>query len=386
MNCSTNLINRNLCRKVMFKIIACDNNARYGRLRTAHGTIETPCFMPVATKGVGKFIGTDDYAGIGAQAIICNAFLLSLNPGLEGIKKAGGLHRFVGFNRAIFTDCGGFQMLRQSLLNNVCERGIVFKHPQTKEKLLLTPEGIMQIQNSLSSDVAMGLDCVLPYGQKEEQFRDALRLTHKWMGECRRAHANKKQMLFGIVQGGTFPDLRKKSAEFIEGLNFDGNAVGGLAIGEPAHMTYKIINESNRILSMEKPRYVMGLGEPLQVLECIERGIDIFDSIYPTKNARHGMLFTFDGVVSIRRSIYRKDRKPVEEDCDCTVCKIFSRAYLRYLYKMDSSAGKRYMSIHNLRFMQKLVNKARLAIKEGRFARFKREIKRKLDIRRVDIG
>ncbi|MBI5871739.1 tRNA guanosine(34) transglycosylase Tgt [archaeon] len=358
----------------MFKLLSISGNARYGKLKTGHGIIETPCFMPVATKAVGKFIASDDYISIGAQAIISNAFLLSLNPGTEAIKKAGNLHKFMGFKGPIFTDCGAFQMIKGQLLNSTSERGIIFNHPHTNLPLLLTPKEIMTIQNDLGSDIAMALDCLLPFGRKKEEYALALKLTHKWMEESKSSHNNSRQLLFGITQGGTFLDLRRKSAQFINSLNFDGNAIGGLAIGEPKKATYSIIRESSKILNKNKPRYVMGLGHPLQLLNAIELGIDIFDSIYPAKNARHGMLFTFNGTLNIRKSIYKTDKKPIEEDCFCPTCKLFSRAYLRYLCKNEETAGKRLMSIHNLRFMQRLMQTARQAIKENNFKKFKKEI------------
>lgn len=354
----------------MFTLINEEKNARVGILKTPHGEIETPFFMPVATKAVGRFVSVDDYKHTNANAIISNAFLLSQDPGLEMFEKRKGIHNFMHYNGIIFTDCGGFQMLRENLLLSTTENGIWFQTPLNK-KVFIRPKTVMDIGKAIGGDVIMALDCVLPYGKTREEYLEALRKSHKWSKQCKDLH-NTNQLLFGITQGGTFEDLRGASAKAINSMNFDGNALGGLGIGEPSHMMYKMIEVSVPHIDKNKPRYVMGVGKPEQILECIERGVDIFDSIYPQKNARHGMLFTFNGIMDLGKADYKYDEKPIEESCHCFTCKNLSRAYLRYLLKKEDPVGKRYLTIHNLFFMQEFMKQIRESIREETFHEFKK--------------
>ncbi|RJQ17078.1 tRNA guanosine(34) transglycosylase Tgt [Candidatus Woesearchaeota archaeon] len=357
----------------MFKITHEHGSARTGTLKTRHGTVETPFFMPVATKAVGKFVGVDDYALAKTQAIICNAFILSLKPGLEVMKQYDGVHKFMNFDKTIFTDCGGFQMLRESFMQGTTAKGIQFTNPFNKQNILLTPEKIMHIEMTIKSDVAMMLDDVSPYGATKEQFAASLINTHAWAKESLKYHSDKKQLLFGIVQGGFYKDLREKSAKFIAGLDFDGVAIGGVAIGEPKPLMYKAVNYCTPFLPKEKPRYVMGVGSPEDIVLCVEKGIDCFDSVFPTMNARHNSLFTWKGKIDLDKGKYAVDKKPIDESCDCFVCKNFSKGYLHHLSKINEPAGKRYRSIHNIYFMNALMRKIRTAIKENTFQRFKKE-------------
>jgi queuine tRNA-ribosyltransferase len=360
----------------MFKIIAEDGEARVGKLKTRHGVVETPFFMPVATRGTGKYIGTDDYLSMNAQAIISNALILFLRPGLEVIEKAKGLHKFMNFDKTIFTDCGGFQMSRNIFLGT-SKRGIHFKSPYDGKKHLITPEKIMKIEESIKSDVAMALDDMRPYGATKEEFAKALKNTHEWHEQCLKFHKDKKQLLFGIAQGGFHPDLREKSAKFISSLDFDGIAIGGVAIGEPKTEMYKAVKSAILHITREKPHYLMGVGSPPDLLETIGLGIDCFDSIFPTKNARNNTLFTWNGKLTIDKGAYKNDQKPIDENCSCFVCKNYTRAYIHHLSKLNEPNGKRLKQYHNLYFLQRLMERTREEIKEGNFIKFKKEFLKK---------
>ena len=349
----------------MFELINQDGEARVGKLKARGKEIETPFFIPVATKAVGKFITSDDYNNLGIKAIISNAFLISLEPGLELIDNFNGTHDFMNYHGIIFNDCGGFQMLRENLLSHTTNNGIFFKNPYGKD-VFIRPEKIMDIEHRVNGDVIMALDCVMPFGKDRKEYEEAIEKSHRWTKQCKEFH-NTDQLLFGITQGGTFLDLREKSAEFINSLDLDGNAIGGLGIGEPKEKMFEIIKVSNKILSKDKPRYLMGVGDPEQILECVEHGIDIFDSILPAKHARHGQLFTSKGNLTLKKAKYKEDKRPIDENCDCYTCKNFSRAYLRYLLKTNDAAGKRLRTIHNLHFMEKFMQNIRQAIKENRF-------------------
>ena len=365
-----------------FTITHTNGTARLGQLKTAHGTVETPFFMPAATKATGKYITTDDYQEAGIKALIANAFILSCRPGIETVKKAGGLHKFMNFPGVIFTDCGGFQMSR-SMYEKKSEKGIHFKNPFTLQKLILTPQKIMEIELTLGHDVDMMLDDMSGYGVTEEEARIAMENTHRWGTASLQVHKqlkkelNPKQLLFGIIQGNFYPKLREESAKYISSLDFDGIAIGGVAIGEPMEEMYKAVDAALPFIPLEKPRYVMGVGSPVEVLELIGRGIDCFDSVFPTQNARHGTIFTEKGRISLVQGKYQHDFNPIEENCDCHTCKNYTRAYLFHLMKLPEPAAKRLLSIHNLRFMMRLIENSKKAITENRFQEFKEEFKEK---------
>ncbi|RMF55402.1 tRNA guanosine(34) transglycosylase Tgt [Candidatus Woesearchaeota archaeon] len=360
----------------MFKITEEEGQARTGILKTSHGKVETPSFKAVATKGAVKFVTTDELKETGAQAIISNAFILYLRPGLNIIEESGGLHKFMGWDRTIFTDCGGFQVfsLEGDFHIRTIDEGIAFKSPFDGSKHLLTPKKTIEIQLRLGSDVAMALDHMPLAGCTKAQAIESLKHTHKWMQECKKIHDkenNSKQLLFGIAQGSIFPDLRLKSIRFIDSLDFDGIAFGGLAIGEPKEKMYEMIRISSANCSAEKPRYVMGVGSPMDILKCVALGVDTFDSVFPTRNARHGQLFTRKGPINIENSAFRKDFSPVDEHCKCFSCKKHTRAYIHHLFKTSEPLGKILASYHNLFFIQQMLRDVRKAIKGNEFNYFK---------------
>ncbi len=359
----------------MFKLKSEEGMARVGVLKTAHGRVDTPSFKAVATKGAVKPITPEDLHEMGAQEIISNALLLSLKPGLEVIEAHGGLHKFIGWDGTIFTDCGGFQVLsfEKSFHEKTTDEGLVFRSPFDGTRHMLTPGKLIEIQNRLSSDVAMALDHMPLYGCTKQEAAESLRHTHTWMAECRKLHSNPKQLLFGIAQGSVYPDLRKKSIKFIDSLDFDGIAYGGLAVGEPKDKMYKMIKLSTENCSPDKVHYVMGVGNPIDIVECINLGVDSFDSVFPTRNARHGQIFTRKGPINIRNGIFRKDYTPLDEDCSCKVCKTYTKSYIHHLHRTGEPLGMRLASYHNLYFIQELLRDIRKSIKNQEFGSFRKE-------------
>jgi len=365
----------------MFKINFESDGARGGILQTKSGEFETPFFMPAATMGSGKCITTDDYNSVGLKNIICNALVLSMMPGNDVVRDNGGIHKFINFPGCIFTDCGGFQMSR-SMYKGKTSKGLHFVNPFNETKVVITPERIMNIHQDIGSDVAMALDDMAPYGATREEYISALKNTHRWQEQSKKFHTDSKQLLFGIVQGGFQMDLRRISAHFIDSLDFDGVAIGGLAIGEPTTEMYKVLRNVLPIIDKDKPRYVMGLGSPLDIVEAVSQGVDCFDSVYPTKNARNGTLFTSKGNIDITKIKYARDMSPIDSTCDCFVCKHYSKAYMHHLMRIKEPSGKRFRSYHNLYFMQRLIERVRLAIKENSFEKFKKDfIKEQLSSR-----
>ena len=361
----------------MFKIIAKEKDARTGILQTRHGKVETPFFMPVATKTAVKYLDPRDLEEIGVRTIISNSFVLSLRPGTKLIKKAGGIHKFMNFHNCIFTDSGGFQKMRESFSTKITEKGVVFKSPFDGKVQLITPKDAMKIQEDIGSDIAMALDDMPLYGSSKEDVKKSLVRTHRWALECLKYHKDKKQLLFGIAQGGVYKELREESAKFIGGLAFDGVAFGGLAIGETSKETRDMINLSVKHFPSDKVRYLMGVGNPRQLVEAISAGVDCFDSTFPTQNARHGTLFTSLGKLMIENAKYKEDLKPVDVDCGCYVCKNYSRAHVRHLLKMKEANGLRYATYHNIYFLNNLMKDIRVAIKLGKFENFKKEFLKK---------
>ena len=364
----------------MFSIDAQDGLARTGSLKTAHGTLRTPCFKAVATKSAVKMMSSDGLKEIGQQAVISNAFILSLRPGLEVIRAHGGLHSFMDFDRTIYTDSGGFQILSlgDEFHVKTTDKGLSFRSPFDGSHQTLSPKSCMQIQQTLGSDVAMALDHMPLYGSTKEQAIESLKHTHDWMQRCKKIHTGesiygKRQLLFGIAQGGVYPDLRLKSIRFIDSLDFDGIAFGGLAVGEPKEKMFEMIDLSSRNCSEEKPRYVMGLGSPEDIVKAVDKGVDTFDSIFPTRNARHGHLFTSDGVLRIENAAYRQDYGPIDNDCSCKICKKYTRSYIHHLLRTREPLGKMLATYHNLYFMQDLVKKIQKAIQAQEFSDFKKE-------------
>ncbi len=357
----------------MFSLLNQDKEARNGILTTNHGKVETPFFMPIATKGTAKQISPEELDLVGSQALIANAFILSLKPGLELLNQFKGLHNFMKWNKTIFTDSGGFQILSKTFLDKANDKGVSFKNPYTGQKQFYTPEDVISIEENIGSDVSMALDYVPHYGTDRASIEECTRITHHWAERCAKAHTKKDQLLFGICQGGTFKDLRQKSASFINSLDFDGIALGGLGIGEGSDLMKQTIQITTPYLNKEKPRYLMGVGSPEDLLEAISLGIDCFDSRFPTMNSRHGGIFTFQGKINIEKVAYSKDETPLDENCSCPICKSYSKAFIHHLYRTHEPISERYGSIHNLYFIQKLLEETRLAIKENRFDSFKEE-------------
>lgn len=356
----------------MYKLVSEDSGARLGKLKTNHGTIQTPFFMPIATKGTAKQVSPEELKNLGSEALIANAFVLHLKPGLDIIKKFKGIHNFMKWNGVIFTDSGGFQILSKSFLHSADEKGVYFKNPFDGSKRFFTPEDIIKIEEDIGADVAMVLDFVPHYGNTKEYIANCTKITHLWAERCVKAHSDKKQLLFGICQGGTFEDLREKSSRFINNLDFDGVALGGLGIGEGSKLMTNSIKLSIKNIDKNKTRYLMGVGSPEDIIEAIGLGIDCFDSRFPTMNARHGGIFTSEGKINIEKAIYKDDVRPLDEKCKCYVCKIFSRAYIHHLYRTYEPIRDRYGNIHNLHFIQNLIKEARKAIKNNEFNNFKK--------------
>ena len=352
-----------------------DTKARRGEIETNYGTVQTPMFMPVGTRATVKMLTPEEVKDCGAGIILANTYHLWLRPGENLIEKAGGLHKFMNYDGPILTDCGGFQVF--SLVKNkkkdITEEGVHFKSHIDGEKLFLTPEKSIEIQNKLDSDIAMNFDECPPYPVTREYMEESVKRTLRWHERGKKVHKNERQSLFGIVQGGEFEDLRKFSAEETVKMNFDGYAIGGTSVGEDKPTMYKMIDYAVKYLPEDKPRYLMGVGDPIDMLEAIDRGIDMMDCVLPTRIARHGNAFTKDGKINIRNAKYREDFTPIEEDCDCYACKHFTKAYIRHLILVDESLGGRLLSIHNIRFLIKLTEDIRKAIEEDRFTSFKEQ-------------
>ncbi len=349
--------------------------ARVGQLETAHGSVDTPAFMPVATKAYVKTVTPDELYEMGTQVIISNAFVLYLRPGLETVTKAGGLHKFMNWDGAIFTDSGGFQIIRKDFKAQVKDECIIFQDPYDGTKHELTPEKCMDIQLELGSDIAMALDHCPPYGSSFDEIEAAVKRTIEWAGRCKTHHdANNdgNQNLFGIVQGGIYPELAKKCIGDLEKFEFVGYGIGGLSIGETKDQMYETLKNLLPQIPNAKPRYLMGVGSPHDLLEAISLGVDIFDSVFPTRNARHNTIYTKTGNINIDKTKFLMDSDvPLDEGCKCYTCKNYSRGYVCHLLKEYSFLGMRLATIHNLYFLQELLRDARAAIENNDFLNFK---------------
>lgn len=341
--------------------------ARTGTLKTRHGLLKTPFFMPVATKAAQKHLSSFELEECGTEAIISNSFILSLKPGTDVIREAGGIHKYMNYSRGIFTDSGGFQMLLSSFNPKVTEEGVLFRNPFDGQKLMYTPEKVMDVEQDIRSDVAMVLDHVLHHDQDYEHLKDSMLRTYRWAKRAKEYHSDKEQLLFGITQGGTYHDLRIESAKLTNSLDFDGIAIGGLCIGETQEEMFSAIRASLKYLDKSKPRYLMGVGSPLDIIKGVAHGIDIFDSTFPAQNARHNTAFTSEGKLRINKGQYKKDFKPLDEKCNCYVCKNFSRSYIHHLMRQEEPIGLRYMTYHNIYYMEHLMIDIRESIKEGNF-------------------
>jgi len=366
----------------MFTLIQQDKNskARLGKLVTEHGEIETPAFMPVGTHATIKGLYPKDVEEAGAQIMLSNTYHLFLRPGMDVIRKAGGLHKFISWEKPILTDSGGYQVFSLALLRKLSDKGVEFQSHIDGFKHFLTPEDVVDIQVDLGSDIMMPLDECVHYPCAKDHAELAMRRTLSWAKRSRKhfleqkeGGPTKKQMLFGIVQGATYNDLRKECAKELIDIDFDGYAVGGVSVGEPSELIYSILDSSASLLPVEKPRYAMGIGYPIDILEAVERGIDMFDCVVPTRYGRNGTAFTSRGKVVIRNAQYIEDFKTLDEECGCYVCRKFSRAYLRHLFNAQEMLGLTLLSLHNVYFFLDLARKIREAIKKGQFSDFKRD-------------
>jgi queuine tRNA-ribosyltransferase len=358
-----------------------ETNARIGKLKTKSGTAETPFFMPVATRGVTKGLTSEELKQMKVQTVISNALILYLKDGSEIIKTFGGIRNFMKFKGLNFTDCGGFQMYSQRIYINSTDKGINFRNPINGEKLFITPEKDMEIQLDINSDVAMSLDSMPMYEHSKKDITEATEKTIRWAKRCKEHHDKlqegipkaKRQMLFGIIQGGIYKELREKAAEETIKLDFDGYSIGGFGLGETIEEEFKVVEAVKKIIPENKPVYLMGIGTPVEILKGIALGVDVFDSRMPTQNARHGTLFTSQGNLKITNEKYKFDKSPVDEKCDCFVCKNYSKAFIRYQLINDEPTGKKLATYHNIYFLTKLIEKAKKKIKEGKFEEFMKE-------------
>ncbi len=373
-----------------FKLIQTDIRckARTGIIQTDHGTIKTPVFMPVGTRGSVKAIEQRELLEMNAQIILGNTYHLFQRPGVEVLQKFGGLHSFMSWPRPILTDSGGFQILSLSELRKLSQDGVEFRSHIDGAYYFFTPEKIVEVERQIGADIIMVLDECAPYPAEKEYVSKSIDLTYGWAMRCKEAFAaskplyNYKQFLFAIVQGGTYFELREKSARDLVAGDFDGYAIGGLAVGEPVDELYHVTNFVTDLLPKNKPRYLMGVGTPENLLEAIERGVDMFDCVMPTRNGRNAQAFTAEGTINIKNSVYKFDESPLCGECDCYACKNFSRAYIRHLFNVNEILGLQLVSLHNLRFFINLMEKARLAITEGRFIDLKSEALAKLEAKK----
>ena len=353
-----------------FDLLATDGGARRGQLHLAHGTVQTPAFMPVGTYGTVKAMAPLELAEIGFEMVLSNTFHLWLRPGLEVIEKFGGLHRFMGWDKPILTDSGGFQVFSLGKLRKISEEGVKFASPINGDKLFLTPEISMQIQRTLNSDIVMIFDECTPYPATEREAADSMRMSLRWAERSKAAHAGNRNALYGIVQGGMYESLRDESARHLVGMDFDGYAIGGLSVGEPKDDMARILAHAAPQLPADKPRYLMGVGTPSDLVAAVAQGIDQFDCVLPTRNARHGILFTRRGEMRIRNARWKLDTAPIDDQCDCHACRHFSRAYVHHLIRAGEILGARLATFHNLHYYHRLMAAMRAAIEAGRFADF----------------
>ncbi len=363
---------------MQFELLATDGAARRARLTLAHGVVQTPVFMPVGTYGTVKAMAPNELTDIGAQIVLGNTFHLWLRPGLEVIAAHGGLHRFMAWQQPILTDSGGFQVFSLGALRKITEEGVKFASPVNGDRLFLTPEESMRIQHVLNSDIVMIFDECTPYPADQVQAADSMRLSLRWAQRSRDAHdqLGNANALFGIVQGGMWENLRDESLAGLTGIGFDGYAIGGLSVGEPKEDFARILAHTAPRLPHDRPRYLMGVGTPEDIVYAVSQGIDMFDCVLPTRNARNGFLFTRFGDIRIKNARYKTDSAPLDADCGCYCCQHFSRAYLHHLHRVGEILGSRLNTIHNLFYFQTLMRELREAIETGKFADYRAEFHR----------
>ncbi len=356
-----------------FEILARDGAARCARLELAHGTVSTPAFMPVGTAGTVKAMTPEELVQLGAEIILGNTFHLMLRPGTGTVARHGGLHEFMHWKRPILTDSGGFQVWSLTEIRNLDERGVTFRSPVDGAGVFLGPEEAIEMQHVLNSDIVMAFDECTAYPAAYADVEASMELSLRWAARSRTAHGDHPAALFGIVQGGMHEALRARSADGLVDIGFDGYALGGLSVGEPKALMYEVLAGCTPRLPVEQPRYLMGVGTPEDIVFAVAHGIDMFDCVLPTRNARNGWLFTSNGVVKIRNAMYADDTGPVDPDCSCYTCRNYSRAYLRHLHRANEILGSRLSTIHNLHFYLALMADLRTAITERRLAGFARD-------------
>jgi len=363
----------NTAQRMTYELITTDGKARRGRLTFARGTVETPAFMPVGTYGTVKGMKTEEVKAIGAEIILGNTFHLMLRPGTDIIEQHGGLHGFMNWDKPILTDSGGFQVFSLGKMRKITEEGVRFSSPVNGEKIMLTPERSMEVQRSLGSDIVMIFDECTPFPATHKEAKDSMELSLRWAQRSKNGHGDNPSALFGIVQGGMYEDLREVSVNGLTSIGFDGYAIGGLSVGEPKEEMIKILDHTTPLIPEDKPRYLMGVGKPEDLVEGVRRGIDMFDCVMPTRNARNGHLFVNTGVVKIRNASNKTDTGPLDPTCDCYTCKNYSRAYLHHLDKCKEILGSQLNTMHNLRFYQRVMKGLRDAIEQGKLDDFVNE-------------
>ena len=374
----------------LLRIENTEGEARTGTLTTPHGRVSTPAFMPVATFGAVRGISAADLQSVGAQILLSNTYHLHERPGEETVASLGGLHGFTGWSGPWLTDSGGYQVTSLSDRMKIDEDGVIFASPLDGKKRRLSPEGVIQIQESLGSDIAMVLDECLPALQKASPEENRTRMgaammrSLRWAERAARARRSEAQAVFGIVQGGIDETLRQQSAEELTRIGFDGAAHGGLGLGESRAQRMEAVRVAHSVLPSDQPRYLMGLGRPIDLIDGIACGIDLFDCVVPTRNGRHGLLFTSQGILSLKNAVYRSDERPIDPNCDCPACVGHSRGYLRHLFKCGEALAPRLAALHNLRFYLSLLEQSRQAISEGGFAAFRSEMATRLEHRLAD--
>ena len=372
-----------------FEVVATDGAARAGRLTTTHGIVETPVFMPVGTHGSVKALGPDDLHAAGAQIVLANTYHLFLRPGHEVVRELGGLHRFMGWDGVILTDSGGFQVFSLSKLRKITDAGVEFRSPVDGSTHFLSPEIAVQVQQALGADIIHPLDECLAYPASHEAAQRSLELTLRWAARSKAAHVGRgaaSQAMFGIVQGGTDEELRTRAARAMVELGFDGYAIGGMAVGEPKQAMYDLTALVASLVPAGQPRYLMGVGKPEDLVEAVARGVDMFDCVLPTRNARNGQAFTADGPVTLKQARYARAAAPLDAECACYACRDFSRAYLRYLFMSGELLAYRLLTLHNVTFFLRLMREMRSAIAEGVFGPFQARFFARYAVSSVDVS
>ena len=361
-------------RSNIYKLITKDGLARRGEVKTAHGKFQTPTFMPVGTYGAVKSLSPETLEVLQAEIILSNTYHLMERPGVEIIKSHGGLHRFMGWQGPILTDSGGYQVFSLSKKRTISEEGVKFFSPLNGDKNYLTPESCMQLQLDYGVDIAMVLDDCTPFPVSKEMAKESMNLSLRWAKRCRSAFTSDQSSLFGIIQGGIFDDLREESLEGLMNIDFEGYAIGGLSVGEPKMEMQKVINNIVPKMPEDKPRYLMGVGTPLDIVRAVQLGVDMFDCVIPTRHARNGYLYTSKGIVKIRNSENKDNLAPIDDNCSCYTCTNFSRSYLHHLDKTKEMLGSTLNTIHNLHYYLNLMRNLRLSIEQGTLQTFIKEI------------